>query len=335
MTGEAITLAGDVGGTKVNLALCIRRGTKIVVQAQRRYSSAQFKDLSEILLTYLSEVKADRKHIVRGCFGVPGPVISGRCQTVNLPWILEEHELEEKLRVRPVRLVNDLAAMAYGLRVLEEGVGLTVLRRGIMNPHANQALMAPGTGLGEAILFWDGKRHRVSASEGGHCDFGPQNEEQIELLKWLWDRHKHASWEHVASGPGIYRVYRFLKETGREKEPQALGESLAVPQADPSPIIAAAALRGEPRICVRTMDLWLYCVGAEASNLALKTLSFGGLFVGGGVVPHVLELFKRDAFSEGFDAKGRMTSIVSAIPVYAVTDQHTPIYGAALAAEEL
>lgn len=333
-------LAGDVGGTKVNLALCElssdaggNAGQPLKLEQQRRFASGSFTGLDQILAKYFAESKVKPTDIDAACFGLPGAVINGRCQTVNLPWVIDQRELQKVLPNSRVRLVNDLEAMAHGLAVLQEGRGLTTLRAGTADvEHVNRALIAPGTGLGEALLFWDGKRHVISASEGGHADFGPQDEEQIELLKWLWPRHKHVSWEHVASGPAIYRLYRFLKETGRAQEPHELGEALALPDIDPSPVIASHAIKGSPEICVKAMDLWLFCLGAEAGNLALKTLCRGGLYIGGGVVPHILELFRRPAFFNGFDSKGRMSAIVKTVPIYGVTDELTALYGAALAA---
>lgn len=331
-------LAGDVGGTKVNLALCeVSDDGTVKAHSLRRFASAQFKSLSSVLAAYLSEVKPG-KEVQGACFGVPGPVVDGKCTTVNLPWQLDAREVESETnkahRIGHVTLVNDLEATAHGLKTLREGRGLTTLRVGQspFGAEANQVLIAPGTGLGEALLLWDGERHVVSPSEGGHADFGPQDEEQIELLRWLWPRHKHVSWEHVASGPAIHRLYRFLIETGREKEQPAVAEALARPGIDPSPVIAALAIEGKEPSCVRAFDLWLFCLGAEAGNLALKNLSYGGIFIGGGIIPNILELFRRPSFFNGLDSKGRMSAIVKAMPVYGVVDPLAACYGAALVA---
>ncbi|MBI3544382.1 MAG: glucokinase [Deltaproteobacteria bacterium] len=332
-------LAGDVGGTKVNLALCEVHGNAVSVRSLRRYSSAEFTSLSEVLGRYLNEVGLGKTRLDSAAFGVPGPVHNGRCKTVNLPWSLDAFEIEHELRhhvdVGPVRLLNDLEATAHGIRALENDRGLSTLRTGVpgeSEPLANKALIAPGTGLGEAMLIWDGARHVVSPSEGGHADFGPQDDEQIELLRWLWPRHEHVSWEHVASGPGIHRLYRFLKETGREHEPPELERKLAEPGVDPSPIIAAFAISGEHRICVRAFDLWLFFVGAEAGNLALKCVSTGGVYVGGGIIPNILELFKRPSFFKGLNSKGRMSGILKPMPVFGIVDPLAALYGAALSA---
>lgn len=342
-------LAGDVGGTKVNLALCeveLTKGSKeqpaikVTAHSLRRYASSQFGSLSEVLVRYFNEVGSGSKKVRGTCFGVPGPVMNGQCQTVNLPWVLNAAEIEQETSkifpIGPVQLINDLEATAYGLRALSYEHGLSVLRSGkvIEGVGRNQALIAPGTGLGEALIFWDGQKYVISPSEGGHTDFGPQSEEQIELLKWLWPRHKHVSWEHVASGPAVYRMYRFLKETGREKEPAELAEALHQPDIDPSPLIASLAMKGEHQICVRAFDLWLYCLGAEAGNLALKMLSFGGIYIGGGIIPNILELFKRPAFFEGLDSKGRMSALIKDMPIYGVVDPLAGLYGAAIAAAE-
>ena len=331
-------LAGDVGGTKVNLALCeVHNGTVEVQPGSLiRYSSSDFTSLPDVLRHYLSEAPGVPSHLDGACFGVPGPVLNGRCQTVNLPWVLDANlvatELSDTFSIGFVRIINDLHATAFGLGTLNENHGLVTLRAGGGDCMGNQALIAPGTGLGQAILFWDGEGHVVAPSEGGHADFGPQTEEQVELLRWLWTRHHHVSWEHVAAGPAIYRLYRFLKETGREREPAHLEVEFAKAGVDPSPIIAAHAIKGDQPICVRTMDLWMYCLGAEAGNLALKALSVDGLFIGGGVVPNILPLFERPAFFQGFDHKGRMSPILKNTPVYAVSDALTGLYGAALAA---
>lgn len=325
-------LAGDIGGTKVNLALCEVLGSNIKLHDQRRYASAQFLSLGAVLKQYLSEVPAKYiKAIHFACFGVPGPVINGRCQTINLPWVLDERVIEGELNLCPLKLINDLEATAHGIEILSEGRGLEVLRpASAPATTANRALIAPGTGLGEAMLFWDGTRYVVSPSEGGHADFGPQNEEQIDLLRWLWPRHKHVSFEHVASGPAIYRIFRFLHETGREEAPTELLEQLSVSGIDPSPLITAKAMSGESLICSRALDLWLFCLGAEAGNLALKGLSLGGLYIGGGIVPNILSLFRRPKFLEGFESKGRMGPILKSVPVSMITDENAALYGAAL-----
>ncbi|MBI3558335.1 MAG: glucokinase [Deltaproteobacteria bacterium] len=331
--------AGDIGGTKVNLALCEVHDGRITTQFLRRYSSAQFGSLSDVLVRYVKEIGPLSGKIEGTCFGVPGPVLNGRCHTVNLPWTPDSAEIARDLaqvvEAGPVQLINDLEATAYGIGLLQKsGQGLSILRAatGAIGHRANQALLAPGTGLGEAMLLWDGIRHVISPSEGGHADFGPQDEEQIELLRWLWPRHKHVSWEHVASGPALHRLYRFLKETGRETEPAELAEALAQPGVDASPVIAAMAIRGQYPICVRAFDLWLFFVGAEAGNLALKSLSLGGIFIGGGIIPNVLELFRRPAFFAGLDSKGRMSSVVAGMPVYGIVDPLTALYGAAFSA---
>lgn len=325
-------LAGDVGGTKVNLAFCEVQNGRARLQFQKRFESAQFQSLGQILETYLAENATNFKghRLEAACFGVPGPVIDGRCQTVNLPWVIEASQLQSHVGGASVRLFNDLEAMAHGMLSLEVGSGLVSLKDGPVI-RSNRGLIAPGTGLGEALVFEGTSVRQVSPSEGGHCDFGPQTEEQIELLKWLWQKHKHASWEHVASGPAIYRLYRFLGETKRATAPTTLAAELGAPGVDPSALIARYAVEGKFEICVRAMDLWLYCLGAEAGNLFLKGMCRGGIYIGGGVVPHILELFKRPSFHNGFLAKGRMSPLLESVPVYGIVDQLTALYGAALA----
>lgn len=333
-------LAGDVGGTKMNLALCEVESTRVTAKWPLRYSSAKFPGISDIIERYLTDLSlqhgADpsvlKKQIKAACFGVPGPVIDGRCQTVNLPWTIDVREIKARVGITALGLINDLESMAYGVGSLEEGRGITVLRAG-RRVKANQALIAPGTGLGEALIVWHGDRHVVSPSEGGHCDFSPHDEEHIELLRWLWPRHPHVSWEHVASGPGIFRIYRFLRDTGRDRADEELERELAS-GVDPSPVITARAIKGDSTICVRTLDLWLYFLGAEAGNLALKSLCRGGLFIGGGVIPNIIELFRRPAFFLGLENKGRMSGIIKDMPIYAVTDQYAAIYGAAISSRD-
>jgi len=331
-------LVGDIGGTKARFALCEReegQGLTLKVEQKtiRRFSSTQFGSLRDLLRKYFQETGIQSSQVDAACFGVPGPVLTGArlIEMVNLPWKLDAEEVERELGVKHVYFLNDLEAAAHGLEVLERVPGALHYLRGEARQRGNRVLISPGTGLGEALLTWDVKTNRyiVNASEGGHCDFGPQNEEQIELLRWLWPKHAHASWEHVASGPAIHRIYRFLKESGHEKEPEELEPLFSDPHFDPSPVISERAIKGNCPISLHTMDLWLFCLGAEAGNLALKNLSAGGVFIGGGVVSAILPLFNREAFLSGFNTKGRMSKVLAPYSIVAVTDPDAGLYGAA------
>jgi glucokinase len=321
---KRLILAGDIGGTKTELAIFSVIDGKLYSEVKERFPSKEFTGLESVLKKFLTNHTAAVEH---ACFGVAGPVVAGQVETPNLPWVVEGQMLASLLQCGSVSLLNDLEATAYGLFTLEphELIGLNdeVKRR-----PANQALIAAGTGLGEALLYDDGLDYHPIASEGGHGDFAPTNETEIGLLRYLMEKFGHASYERVVSGPGIANIYNFLTQTGRLNEPGWLTEKILA-AADPSAAITQAALSGESEVCVKTLDLFVSVYGAEAGNLALRAKAIGGVYVGGGIAPKILDKLEDGTFMRSFTDKGRYRELLSAVPVRVVLNQETALQGAA------
>jgi glucokinase len=317
---SGLILAGDIGGTKITLAL-FNRDLALVVE--KTFHSREHAGLGEILHHFVAE---NRQPVERACFGVPGPVIGGQCSTTNLPWVVDARDLAADLGIRSVGLINDLEASAWGLAALKPE-DLVVLSEGAPHQRGNAALIAAGTGLGEAGLFWDGARHRPFACEGGHATFGPRNALEADLARYLIERFDHVSWERVVSGPGLENVYLFLRDSGRGEEPPWLAERIR--EGDPAAAISQAALEESSDLCVRTLDLFISLYGAEAGNLALKIMATGGVFVGGGIAPRILQKMRGGAFMEAFRAKGRMRPLLESMPVRVVLNERAALLGAA------
>jgi glucokinase len=316
-------LAGDIGGTNARLAYFQSRNGHLQLISERVFPSREHSEFGEIVTRFLSESTTRPE---AACFGIAGPVRNGRVETSNLPWVIEQSRLAKEIHLPHTLLINDLEANAWGIGALAQS-DLVPLNQVKGTVIGNQAVIAPGTGLGEAGLFWDGARHHVFACEGGHTDFAPQGELQIELLRFLTGRFGHVSYERILSGPGLLNVYEFLRETGRGKESPDL--ALAMAQGDPSAAIGRAASGGTDKLAEQAMDLFVAVYGAEASNLALKILATGGLFLGGGISPKILPKLTAPAFMQAFLDKGRMRPLVEAMPVYVITNDKAGLLGAA------
>ena len=323
MSSSGLILAGDVGGTKTNLALFQPDGDRLTPMAERSVKSADFSGLDAIVSAFLREAQ---RAPARACFGVAGPVVDGRCQATNLPWVADVRSLQQTIGVEAVWLLNDLETTAYGIQALP-AQALQVLQRGTPQPQGHCAVIAAGTGLGEALLVWDGQRYRAIASEGGHADFAPRSELELELSRYLLGRFGHASYERVLSGPGLANIYDFLKSTRRGQEPAWLAVELAA--GDPSAAISRGALERRESICVQALALFASIYGAEAGNLALKVLARGGVYVGGGIAPKILPALTDGGFMQAFVAKGRLAPFLSEIPVHVVLEPKASLYGAA------
>jgi glucokinase len=317
-------LAGDIGGTKTRLAFFERDGSRLRLVAEETYPSRDYPGLAPILKEFL---KAHPGTAERVSLGIAGPVRQGRVETPNLPWVVDADHLKDEVACGPVALLNDLEANAHGIGALGPD-DFAVLNPGAPAAAGNAALISAGTGLGEAGLFWDGNRHRPFASEGGHCDFAPPGRLEAELAVYLTGRFGHASYERVLSGPGLHNVYQFLLERagGRDELPDLM-KRLDIQ--DPAAAISTAALKGLSELCGQALDLFVSVYGAEAGNLALKVLATGGVFLGGGIAPKVLDRLRRPAFVEGFVAKGRMRPLLEAIPVRVILNERTALLGAA------
>ncbi len=312
-------LAGDIGGTRTRLALFdTSDGFKCV--KQERYASRDFPNLSSILLLFSPEGAE------KVCLGIAGPVRHGRVHATNLPWLIDARELGRELKTDAVWLINDLEANAYGLRRLSPDQFLT-LNTGDPEAAGNAALISVGTGLGEAGLYWDGHIHRPFASEGGHTNFGPRDELEAELWRYLRKQFDHVSYERVLSGNGLFRIYRFLIDMRLEEEPEWIHQEML--QDDPAKVITDKALRKENKACQRALEWFVSIYGSEAGNLALKYLALGGVYVGGGVAPKILPALQQETFMKAFTAKGRFAELLSSIPVKVVLEENTALLGAA------
>ena len=321
-------LAGDMGGTKSHVALFAFEAKHPQLLIEETYKSQEYSGLEEVLQKFLC-ANADlirNQPIVAACLGVAGPVVGEHSKTPNLPWTLSAQVIRETVGCQKVKLINDLEANGYGISVLEDD-DLETLQEGSPQEEGHGALISAGTGLGEALLYREGEGFKPVASEGGHADFAPRNELEIELLRYLLKRFQHVSYERVLSGAGLSNIYSFLRDSGRGQEPNGLGELLE--QEDPGAAISRAALRGEPELCVQALDLFVSIYGAEAGNLALKAKAVGGLYVGGGIAPKIISKLREETFLKAFRDKGRLSSLMKAIPVRVILNQHTALYGAA------
>jgi glucokinase len=320
-------LAGDVGGTKVHLALYDFIGGKLKHTQDKQYPAKEYSGLEEIVKEFLGKDK-----VTAACFGVPGPVRDGRLRLTNLPWTLDSRELSTGLGIEHVFLINDLEANGYGIAELS-AEQIYTLSEGDASQIGNRALIAAGTGLGEGLLAWNGRIHIPYPSEGGHTDFGPRNEAEVELLRFL--QHKYngrISYERVVSGMGLTNIYEFLREIRGMDEPKWLAEQIAA-AADPNSVITEMALSAKSEICEKALDMFVSVYGAEAGNLALKVLSVGGLYVGGGIAPRILEKLKDGTFMKAFVDKGRLSQLLINMPVRIILDSRAALMGAAAYAE--
>ena len=328
-------LAGDVGGTKTRLALFeTDRDGRLRGQDERTYPSREHRDLQEIVARFQREVPAP---IERAAFGVAGPVRDGVCITTNLPWVVEAKGLASLLRLPAAGLLNDLESTAWGLGELGEEDTLTLQPGGGSGGAGNSAIIAAGTGLGEAGLFWNGRRHIPFATEGGHADFAPRSKIEDELLDHLRARYGRVSWERVVSGPGLVEIHDFLAGRPAAPHPAGPAHGEAVEGefgGDRAAAISHAALQGGSALASQALDLFVSMYGAEAGNLALKTLSNAGLYIGGGIAPRIVERIRAGGFMQAFLDKGRMRPLLEAMPVRVVLNDRTALFGAARQALE-
>ncbi len=324
-TAPGTLLAGDIGGTKTDLAVFSpERGLRAPL-AEGTFPSADYPSLEALVRAFLDTVRVP---VAAASFGVSGPVVAGRAKITNLPWLIEETHLSEALRLPRVRVVNDLDAIASGILLLEPA-DLETLSPGAPAPGGSIAVIAPGTGLGEAFLTWDGRRYQAQPSEGGHVDFAPTNEREVEMLRFLQRRFGHVSYERVCSGLGLPNIYAYLKEAGVAEEPAWLARQLETAP-DPTPMIIKAALDDPPcALCAETLGMFVSILGAEAGNLALKVLATGGVYVAGGIPRRILPALKQRGFLEAFRRKGRFATLLDRVPVHVVLNSKVGLMGAA------
>jgi glucokinase len=318
-------LAGDVGGTKTNLAIFAfdEKTGHLGLLRSKRYVSADYDSLNAIAQRFLG--KGEEK-VSAACFGVPGPVRNNRAQPTNLKWEVDAGTLRADLGITTVHLLNDLAANAYGISELAESDFHTI-QIGLKNPVGNRCVISPGTGLGEAGLFWDGKKYRVWACEGGHADFAPRSETEVELLAYLQTRFGHVSNERIISGHGLTNVYAFLRDTG--KYPQLASVAEEMKTTDVAKVITKNAEAGTCPMCMQTVEIFVHCLAMEAANFALRAMATGGVYIGGGVPVKLLWKIALPAFNEAFNAKGRLEPLMESMPVKVILNDEAALLGAA------
>jgi len=323
-------LAGDVGGTKVHLALYGFEHGQLVHVRDERFPAHEFSGLQEIVSRFLAE--SGHPEITAACFGVPGPVRGGRLRLTNLPWTLDSRELSAGLNITHLFLINDLEANGYGIPELTPDQ-ISTLNQGDPSAVGTRALVSAGTGLGEGVLVWNGKTHVPMASEGGHCDFAARNPLEMELLTWLMQKFNgRVSFERVVSGPGLTNVYTFLRDEKHMEEPAWLRQRMEAE--DPNAVIGEVGEEeGKSELCVKALAMFASSYGAEAGNMVLKVLATGGMYLGGGIAPKMLKTMQSGVFMQAFADKGRLSELLIHTPVHIILESRAALMGAAAYAE--
>ena len=326
-------LAGDVGGTKVHLALYSFDGGKLTPVRDHKFPAAGYACLDDIVKEFLAGEEGQKQEIIASCFGCPGPVRDGRLKLTNLPWTLDARDLQKSLGIEHIFLINDLEANGYGIPELAPDK-VFALHQGDPSSIGHRGLVSAGTGLGECLLIWDGQRkqHLPLPSEGGHTDFAARTDREVALLQYLRRTlNGRVSHERVVSGLGIKNVYTFLRDDQKMEEPTWLRDRMA--SEDPNAVIGQCAENGSSEICYETLQIFTAAFGAEAGNLALKVLANGGIYLGGGIAPKILKTMQNGAFTQAFLDKGRMSPLLETIPVRIILDDTCALLGAAAYAE--
>jgi glucokinase len=317
-------LAADIGGTKVNLALFRQANDHLEQVDEARFESQKYSGLEDILNEFCQK---EHPQIGRAAFGIAGPIKEGVCDVTNLPWVVDVKNLKKQLGLESVWLINDLAAMACAVPFLQDSE-LEVLQRGQGMEEGRVAVIAAGTGLGQAFLIPDGTgRYLLIDSEGGHCDFAPRAELEMELLDFLNQKLGRTSIEQVLSGPGLYNIYQFLIECHSFEEPPWLAQEIK--EGDPGEVITQNGLQGKSPACAKALEMLVSLYGAIAGDLGLQLLTRGGLYIGGGIAPKILPLIKSGLFMESFYSKGQFKPFMREIPVKVILNEKASLLGLA------
>ncbi|MEJ2657494.1 MAG: glucokinase [Desulfobacterales bacterium] len=320
---KKLVLAGDIGGTKTNLGLFSKHDDRPVLEVMKTFSSPEAPNLEHIIQEFLNIHPGP---VTRACFGIAGPVVDGNSKTTNLPWNVSENRIKNQFRFHHVRLVNDLSATAMAVPLLNTDEFFPLNQTASIKGYPI-GLVAPGTGLGIAMLTYQNGRYEPISSEGGHADFAPNNEPETKLWMYLHRRYGHVSIERVISGSGLVNIYEWLKDSGRIDEPEWLNQKLK--EIDPAKAITETALSNRDPACVEALNLFVSILGAVAGNLALFGLTTGGVFLGGGIPPKILPKLKEDIFMNAFVNKGRFKSFLKKIPVKVIMNDKAALIGAA------
>ncbi len=315
-------LAGDVGGTKTILALFDFKNGQPVCLAQKKYRTKDFTSLLAMIDNFQQEGALKFQQV---CLGVAGPIANGKVHGTNFPWDIDREELGKQLYLNSISLINDMEANAFGLASLR-GSDLENLTTGSKIP-GNAAIISPGTGLGEAGLYWDGAEYHPFATEGGHCDFSPRSESDLEIWEYFDKKYGHVSWERLLSGQGIHDIYQLLRNVSGEKEPKWFADKMR--EEDPAAVITHAAIEKQDTICRETLELFVRFLAIESSQLALKFKATGGIYIGGGIVPKIFHGINKETFNDNFTQSGRMNPLLQMVPVHVVMNEKTALLGAA------
>ena len=326
---RTIILAGDIGGTKTNLGIFLKGKERPVPKVIETFSSQNAPDLENIIRQFL---EIHPTSVTHACFGIAGPVVNGTSKTTNLPWNVSEVRIQEQFNFNHVKLINDLTATAMAIPLLKKDESFPLNQAGSIKDQ-NLALIAPGTGLGIAMLIYQNDRYFPIPSEGGHADFAPNNETEDELWRYLHRHYGHVSIERVVSGSGLVNIYRWLKDSDRLNEPDGLRQKLK--EMDPAKTITEAALANKDVGCVKALNMFVSIFGAVAGNLALTGMTTGGVYLGGGIPPKILSKLKEDIFMEAFTNKGRFKELLENIPVKVILNDKAALIGAAYCAAML
>jgi glucokinase len=321
-------LAGDIGGTKTNMAL-FEDNLRIVDGSQQKFVSKENNSLWQIIQQYMHAHPQCRDVSLAG-FGIAGPVKDNICIPPNLPmWEpVNAADLTKKLNVKHVALANDLVANAAGIDVLPPG-SIDKISDGVVGAHGNRAIISAGTGLGQGSMIWDehARKYVPVPSEGGHSELAPHSELEVELWRYLTAKFGRAEWEHVLSGPGLYNIYSFLRDVKKREEPESLAKDIAA--MDKSAAVSIAAMKGNVPLATEAMNMFVSFYGAQAGNVALSVVATGGVFIGGGIAPKIIDKLKTSIFMDAFLAKGPMRKLLEGIPVHVILNPDTALYGAA------
>ncbi|MGY5849675.1 glucokinase [Salegentibacter sp. F14] len=322
--GEGVILAGDIGGTKTNLALFEFKDNALNLLKQQIYKTNDWSSFLEIMTDFIS---SDLPSIESLCLGVAGPVINGRVEGTNFPWVLDELDIAKALKISKVFLINDMEANAYGLSVLTNK-DLVEIKKGKWI-RGNAAIISPGTGLGEVGLYWNGHHYHPFASEGGHCDFSPRSELDLHFWRFLHKKYDQVSWERILSGPGIVNIYEFLVDFRTISDPEILDR---ISQGDPAANISNCARDEAFEVCGEVMELFVTYLATEAAQMALKFKAMGGVFIGGGILPKIIDTTNKELFKHHFVQSDRMNPLLKRIPVNVILNEESPLFGAAFCA---
>lgn len=323
MTSERLILSGDIGGTKTYLALFSLRDGVLEAVREGAYQNDRYSGPEEVLRDFLRVGEA--RAIESASFGIACPVVGNRCVLTNLNWTVDGNAMKGTFGLKKLTLLNDLESIGWGVELLSPHDFL-VLQQGISR-QGNAALIAAGTGLGEAILFWNGSTHVPSASEGGHTDFGPKNPGEAELLDFLMKKYGHVSYERIVSGMGIENIYEFMRAKKNGGEPEWLKERFAAEGV--APVVSEEGMKGSDKDCVEALRMFVSVYGAEAGNLALKSLATHGVYIGGGIAPKIIDALSDGTFLNAFEDKGRFRDFMKTIPVRVILNDRTGLIGAA------